>query len=95
MVVGAELKEAAAEAGLGTPGEKLDARRRTVVAELKAKPTATFDRAYIETQYMAHVEAVALFQAYAGGGSNIRMKQFARDKLPILQSHLKHVSGLR
>jgi putative membrane protein len=77
------------------PLDKLDTRRRTVVGDLKARTTATFDRAYLEAQYAAHVEAVALFEAYAADGANPRMKRFARNNLPILKSHLEHVSSMR
>jgi predicted outer membrane protein len=36
-----------------------------------------------------------MFQAYADGGDNARMKQFAKDMLPTLKTHLDHVTKLR
>lgn len=36
-----------------------------------------------------------MFEAYAKGGDNGRMKQFASDMLPMLKMHLDHVSKLK
>jgi putative membrane protein len=91
----AKLKQAVADAKLTPPAEKLDAEHRAILDALKAKNGASFDRAYIETQYNAHVETVALFRSYAKGGENARMKAFAADVLPTLQGHLDHVTKMR
>jgi putative membrane protein len=90
----AKFKQAVADAKLTPPAEKLDAKHQAILDDLKAKDDASFDRAYIEAQYKAHVETVALFQAYAKGGENARMKAFAADVLPTLQGHLDHVTKM-
>ena len=91
----AKLKQAVADAKLTPPAEKLDAKHQAMLDDLKAKDAASFDRAYIEVQYNAHVETVALFQSYAKGGETGRLKAFAADVLPTLQGHLDHVTKMR
>jgi putative membrane protein len=91
----AKFKQALAEAKLTPPAEKLDAKHQAVLDDLKAKDDASFDRAYIDAQYKAHVETVALVQAYAKGGETPRLRAFAADVLPTLQGHLDHVAKLR
>ena len=78
----AKFKQAVADAKLTPPAEKLDAEHRAILDALKAKNQPSFDRSYTETQYTAHVETVALFQAYANGGDNGRLKAFAADVRP-------------
>jgi putative membrane protein len=91
----AKFKQAVTDAKLTPPAEKLDAKHQAILDDLKAKDDASFDRAYIEAQYKAHAETVALFQAYAKGGENARLKAFAADVLPTLQGHLDHVTKMR
>ena len=59
------------------------------------KDGPAFDKAYVEAQLKGHEETVALFQAYANGGDNARIKQFAKDLLPTLQMHLEHVRKIK
>jgi putative membrane protein len=91
----AKLRQAAAEAGVGPPPVKLDDRHQVIMDQLRGKDGAAFDIAYIDSQFATHVEAVDLFRTYGQEGGNIRMKQFARELLPILNAHLEHVSRLR
>jgi putative membrane protein len=92
---GGKFKQAVTEAKLSPPPEKLDAKHQALLDELKTKTGAAFDKAYVDAQYAGHVETVAMFEAYAKGGDNARMKQFATDLLPTLKTHLEHVSKLR
>jgi putative membrane protein len=95
IAAAAKFKRALADAQLTPPAEKLDAKHQAILDDLKAEDDASFDRAYIEAQYKAHVESVALFQAYANGGENARMKACAADVLPTLQGHFDHVTKMR
>jgi putative membrane protein len=36
-----------------------------------------------------------MFEAYAKGGDNARMKQFANEMLPTLKAHLDQVSKIK
>jgi putative membrane protein len=90
-----KFKIAVTEAKLTPPSEKLDAKHQAVFDSLTAANDASFDKLYIDAQYKAHVETVDLFKAYAKGGDNARMKQFANELLPTLQAHLDHVGKMR
>ena len=92
---GAKFKQAVADAKLTPPSEALDAQHQTAINDLKGKDGSAFDKAYIDDQYRAHVQTVDMFQAYADGGDNARIKQFAQQMLPTLKTHLGHVTKLR
>ncbi len=92
---GTKFKQAVAEAKLTPPPEKLDAKHQATLDDLKKKDGAAFDKAYIDAQYNGHIETVAMFEAYAKGGDNARMKQFANEMLPTLKMHLEHVTKMR
>jgi putative membrane protein len=90
-----KFRQAVNDANLTPPPEKLDAKHQAVFDELKAKDAGTFDKAYIDAQYTAHVETIDLFKAYVRGGDHWRMRQFADELLPTLHAHLDHVKKLR
>ena len=92
---GTKFKQAVSEAKLPAPPDKLDAKHQAILDALKSKDSGAFDKAYVDAQYEAHVETVDLVKAYAQGGDNARLKAFAREVLPTLQSHLDHVSRMR
>jgi len=92
---GTKFNQAISEANLTAPPARLDAAHQAIFDGLKGKDAASFDKAYIDAQYKAHVETVDLFTAYARGGDNARLKKFATELLPTLQSHLEHASKMR
>jgi putative membrane protein len=92
---GMKFKQAVTEARLTPPPAAMDAQHQSAMKDLKGQDGAVFEKAYIDDQYRAHVETVDMFQAYADGGDNARMKQFAQQVLPILKTHLDHVTKLR
>lgn len=92
---GEKFKKAVSEAKLTAPPEAMDAKHKTLHADLARKDGADFEKAYIAAQREGHLETVALFEAYASGGDNARMKQFAQELLPTLRKHLEHVSKLK
>lgn len=90
-----KFKKAITEANLKAPPDGTDTKHLAIIADLRKMDGAAFDKAYIDAQYKAHVETVALFEAYAGQGDNSRMRQFAQELLPTLRSHLDHVKKLK
>src|SRR5262245_18002642 len=90
-----KMKQALSEAKMQLPPEKLSPKDQKVFDALTGAHPATFDKAYIEAQYNAHVEAVKLFSAYAKNGDNQRLKSLATELLPTLQSHLDQITKLR
>ncbi len=92
---GDKFRKALTDAGIPVPPEKLDARHQAIMDKLKAADGADFDRAYLEAQLSAHVEAVDLVGGYAKNGDTPRLKALAADILPSLEGHLTHVKKLR
>lgn len=58
------------------------------------KKGAAFDRAYVMGQVLAHQEAVGLFGTYAKQNRGTPLATFARQALPVLQTHLAHITAL-
>src|SRR5918994_5089181 len=92
---GTKFKQAVTDAKLTPPAEKLDARHQALLDDLKKKDATAFDTAYVKAQHDGHVETVAMFEAYAKGGDNARMKQLASEMLPTLKTHLDQVSKIK
>ena len=92
---GVKFKQALTDAKLALPAEKLDSKHQALLDDLKKKDGTAFDTAYIKAQHDGHVETVAMFEAYAKGGDNARLKAFANEMLPTLKSHLTEVSNLK
>jgi putative membrane protein len=90
---GAAFKKAVSDAKLKEPSTS-DDKHDALLKDLRAKSGTDFDKAYVDAQKQGHVETVALFEAYAKGGDNPRLKQFAQDLLPKLREHLDHVRKL-
>ena len=83
------------ELGATPPPAMLEPAHQQQLDALKEVANPQFDRAYVEGQYTAHVEAIALMRDYARTGDNERLKTAAAEVLPTLQSHLDHVTRLR
>ncbi|HYC65508.1 MAG TPA: DUF4142 domain-containing protein [Reyranellaceae bacterium] len=91
---GAKFKKAVADAKLKAPPDEMDAKHKKLQEDLAKKNGADFEKSYIAAQRDGHKETVELFEAYAAGGDNARMKQFAQELLPTLRKHLDHVAKL-
>jgi putative membrane protein len=83
------------ELGAAAPPAMLEPAHQEQLDALKAANNQAFDKAYLEVQYTAHVDAIAVVRDYAHTGDNERLKKLAADVLPLLQSHLDHVTRLR
>lgn len=88
-------RQVLAEMGATSPPAMLEPAHQQQLDALKAVENQQFDQAYIEAQYTAHVEAIAVVREYAHTGDNERLKALAAQALPLLQSHLDHVTRLR
>ena len=65
--------------------DRLGRRHQKFIGALnEAKPEA-FDRIYADQQVRAHTKAVELYDAYAEGGDNGALKQFAANTLPAVK----------
>ena len=84
-----------AELGASPPPAMLEPAQQQQLDTLKSVENPQFDSAFIEVQYVAHVEAIAVVRDYAQTGDNERLKALAAQALPMLQGHLDHVTRLR
>jgi putative membrane protein len=92
---GDSFRTVLSQIGMKLPSDELDAPRRMIIDNLKSKQAADFDKEYVQAQYNTHAETVLMFQAYAVGGDNDRLRKFATDLLPQMQAHLDNVKKLR
>jgi putative membrane protein len=74
--------------------DKLGHRHQKYVDALnEAKPEA-FDRIYVNQQVRTHAKAAELFDAYAEGGDNGALKQFAANALPTIKEQRRAAKKL-
>ena len=89
------VKQALTEAGATMPPVVLDDKHQQQLDSLKAAGNAEFDKAYVEAQHKAHIESISLATDYGRNGDNPRLRALVAQVMPILQSHLDHVSTMR
>jgi putative membrane protein len=66
----------------------LDPVTQEKINQMDKLNTANFSKEYAHQQVLAHRDAVSLFERYAKGGDNVKLKTFAVATLPTLQHHL-------
>lgn len=88
----AVLKKAKVDAQIPT---QLDAEHQAKLDQMKNLSGTEFDRAYDMAQQEGHRKAVALFEAYAQGGDNPQLKQWAAKTLPHLKQHMSMAEKLK
>jgi putative membrane protein len=89
-----ELKSIApAGAKAAIPASLDDASKKKLDKLRDAKP-GDFASDYDPMQVSAHKDAVSLFERYAKGGDNERLKDWAGKTLPALQHHLEMAQTL-
>ena len=86
MVSGGELK-------MALPTE-LDSSHQSKIDKLKSLTGADFSSRYESDQVSGHKDAVSLFERYAKGGDDPKLKEWADKMLPTLRHHLEMAQGL-
>jgi putative membrane protein len=86
MVSGGELKMALPTA--------LDSSHQSKIDKLKSLKGADFSSRYQSDQVSGHKDAVSLFERYAKGGDQPKLKEWADKMLPTLRHHLEMAQGL-
>jgi putative membrane protein len=84
-----ELMEVARKADLGIPVKMLDHHQK-LLDKVKGAKGADLEKAYMDTQVTAHVEAVELFASAAKHAKDPGVKAFAEKTLPTIKMHLEH-----
>ena len=72
----------------------LDDSSQKKLDKLRDTKPEDFSGQYDPMQFSAHKDAVSLFERYAKGGENPKLKDWAGKTLPALQHHLKMAQAL-
>jgi putative membrane protein len=72
----------------------LDSSKQSELDKLKALKGADFSSRYDADQVSGHKDAVSLFERYAKGGDNPKLKDWAGKTLPTLRHHLEMAQDL-
>ncbi|MBX6320238.1 MAG: DUF4142 domain-containing protein [Rhodospirillaceae bacterium] len=67
---------------------------QSVIQQLSTMQGASFDRAYMRVQVQAHQQVEALLQSEIQNGKDPRLQAFARQALPVVQSHLQEAQQI-
>jgi len=87
MVSGGKLK------GVELPTD-MSSSQKSMLDKLKGLNGKDFTKQYHSDQVSAHKDAVSLFERYAKGGDNAKLKDWAGKTLPALQHHLEMAQAL-
>lgn len=90
----ADVKAAAAKAGVTVAPPKLDAMGSRDVAALRKATGTARDTLYITQQKAAHERALALHQGYATNGSSAPLKAVAAQIAPVVQTHITELQAM-
>uniref|UniRef100_UPI0035CB0215 DUF4142 domain-containing protein n=1 Tax=uncultured Sphingomonas sp. TaxID=158754 RepID=UPI0035CB0215 len=85
----AMVKTAAMKAKVMAPPPMLTPLQAEMIAQLKAETGAVRDADYIAQQKAAHGQALAVQQAYAGGGTSAPLKMAAGKIVPVVKHHIQ------
>jgi putative membrane protein len=83
----------AKDAPLASP-TVLAPKHQRMADQLQVASGKQFDMLYLDMQAQAHMEAIGLFRTYAGAGDDQSIVGFAKETLPVLETHLAHVKVL-
>lgn len=72
----------------------LDSNHKSKFDKLNGYKGADFSSEFDSQQVSAHKDAVSLFERYAKGGDNPKLKDWAGKTLPALQHHLEMAQAL-
>lgn len=72
----------------------MSSAQKSMLDDLKSRKGDDLAEAYVDDQVSAHKDAVSLFQRYADGGDNPKLKEWAAKTLPDLQHHLEMAQAL-
>jgi len=89
----AELTALAARKAYPLP-RVLDARAQFCIQSLAGLTGAEFDRCYAKAQLVAHLDAVAAFEAESERGLDAETRAFAAKVLPTIKDHLKTIKPI-
>lgn len=87
------LESVAKPLNLPVPAEP-DPDQKAAQARLEGLDGAAFDAAYLQAQLVDHQKAVILLHWVIANGQDAGLQSFAKETLPAVQDHLRHVQAL-
>src|SRR5438132_8960294 len=72
----------------------LDSSHQSALDKLKSFKGSDFSSRYDSDQVSGHKDAVSLFERYARGGENTKLKEWADKTLPAIRHHLEMAQDL-
>jgi len=72
----------------------LPADKKAKLDELSSAAPADFDKAYMQSQIMAHQDALTVMKAYGANGDTPQIKDFATKTAVVVQTHLDKASNI-
>jgi predicted outer membrane protein len=94
-VAAMKLRQTAADAKLPLH-DALDAPHKALLDTLThTKPGKALSKAYFEVEEQTLRDDAAVFQAYAANGDNERLKLYAQEMVPVVQSQIEQLGKLR
>jgi putative membrane protein len=88
-----DLHNIANDLKLSAP-DSLDAQNMALAAQLATLSGRSFDSVYIHSQVAAHMQTITLFQNEIKSGTNNRLKTYANNQMPHLQTHLQNAQTI-
>jgi predicted outer membrane protein len=90
-----KLRQTAADAKLPLH-DALDAPHKALLDTLThTKPGKALSKAYFEAEEQTLRDDLAVFQAYAAKGDNERLKLYAQEMVPVVQSEIEQLGKLK
>jgi putative membrane protein len=77
------------------PDDALNADQQALMSSLQGKTGAELDSAYAAAQVTAHTKTLEMLNAYANGGDNPQLVDFAKGMIPTVTAHLNLAKGLK
>ena len=89
-----KLKEVAQSEKITLPSD-VNGHQKSMYDRLSKLSGADFDHAYVKSMVKDHEEDVKEFQKEANKGKNEKIKGFASETLPVIQSHLEKIKTIQ
>ncbi len=89
-----QLKSVAKEEGMTLPGD-VNQKQQAMYDRLSKLSGAEFDKQYVKSMVMDHVEDVKDFKKETNTGKDEKVKSFASQTLPVIQGHLDKIKSIQ
>ena len=74
---------------------QLAEKHQVSINRLKRLSGFAYDREYMAVQVKNHRDAIQLYERQVDNGDNARLKQYARQQLPVLREHLREATSIQ